>query len=94
MSIGTILLYIVGGFLLLVVLFLPLVNRLTGQKPQPLNPQEEAARTEAYRRGFIIGSLGEELHLMEGQLLNQQLQPPGQQSPPPAPGPSGHEHPY
>jgi hypothetical protein len=92
MDIGTLLLYGVGGFLLLVILFLPLISRLAGQKPRSQVDPEEAARTEAYRRGFIIGSLGEELHLMEGQLSQQPLQPPGQPSQ--ISEPPGHEHPH
>lgn len=67
MSLGTILSWIIGGFLLLVVLFLPLITR-SSTPPKPDNDDE---REKAYRRGLMIGAMLEEIREIEHNEQNQ-----------------------
>lgn len=57
MNPGTILFLVIGGFLLLVILFLPLITR-SAPKSEPKANEE---REKAYRRGLMIGGLMEEM---------------------------------
>jgi hypothetical protein len=66
MDLGTILILIVGGFLLLVVLFLPLITRSSTKAE--LNNNEE--REKAHRLGLMIGSLMQERLNRRRSLVN------------------------
>lgn len=70
MDFGTILFLVIGGVLLLVVLFLPLMTRSSTNA----QPDIDEERENAYRRGLLIGSLMEEMNEIQKENQGRRME--------------------